>query len=77
MLYELHRHNEKYGALTVVGTSQKSGGTLFWRCRCKCGEYRQVEEKRLVSGQIATCIKCEVKDKQSKFENEKVEIWTK
>lgn len=72
MSFELRRHNQRFGALTVVGSSERSAGTLYWTCVCKCGEYRRVEEKRLVAKQIATCLKCEVKNKMANLENEKI-----
>lgn len=62
-MYELKRQGEKYGALTVIAKSHDSSETRWWICKCKCGETRTVEERRLLKGLIATCIKCEVKNK--------------
>ncbi len=66
MSYEFKRTGQKFGALTVIDKSQRSGNTYWWVCRCKCGEQRVVEERRLVNGSISTCISCEVKHKMEK-----------
>lgn len=67
MPYEKTRIGESYGALTVTGISRKTVETVWWICRCKCGETRAVEERRLTKGMINTCLKCEIKNKQEKI----------
>jgi hypothetical protein len=36
-----------------------SGGLYWWRCDCRCGNRRDVEEKRLLAGLITACVPCE------------------
>ena len=66
-MYEFKRTGQKFGALTVIGKSHTTPETVWWFCKCKCGEKRVVEERRLLKGLIATCIKCEVKNKMEKL----------
>ena len=65
-MYEFTRTGEQFGALTVVKRGHTSHETIWW-CQCKCGEYRTVEESRLINKQIAICIKCEVKNQIAKM----------
>ena len=67
-MYELNRKGEKYGALTVIRKDRDTSETYWWIFRCKCGEFRSVEEQRLIKGLVATCLKCEVKNKMAKME---------
>ncbi len=66
-MYEFKRDGEVYGALTVIRKDHASRETYWWLCRCKCGEYRKVEESRLIRKQIATCLKCEIRNKEAKL----------
>ena len=65
-MYEFNRTGQKFGALRVICKDRITAETIWWMCKCKCGEKRNVEERRLVKGLITTCLKCEVKKKEAK-----------
>ncbi len=62
-MYAPNRTGQKFGDLKVIGMSNPVGNSIWWPCQCWCGNYRSVEEKRLVSGQIKMCVPCEVRKK--------------
>lgn len=66
-MYQLNRKGETYGALIIVSREDPYSSAARWICRCKCGNFRTVEESRLLSGRIATCPKCELANKQAKL----------
>ncbi|WP_343349191.1 hypothetical protein [Terrisporobacter petrolearius] len=48
--------NEKFGMLTpieVVGTSKNNG--KIWRCRCDCGNVKDIYLSSLISGLVISC----------------------
>jgi hypothetical protein len=65
-MHDFGRAGETYGALTVIRLDRTTVETSWWICGCKCGQTRNVEERRLLKGQIATCVNCEVKHKMER-----------
>ncbi len=68
-MYALNRTDQKFGDLKVIGMSNPQGNMIFWPCQCWCGNYRSVEEKRLVSGQITMYVPCVVRKKMERTFN--------
>jgi hypothetical protein len=62
-------HFQVFGDLKVVGQADHRGGLNWWpcQCQCKCGNYREIEEKRLLAGMITSCVPCDVKREMEKF----------
>jgi hypothetical protein len=58
---------QQFGDLKIIGQVDYRGGLNWWPCQCKCGNYREVEEKRLLDGIITSCVPCAVKRKMEKF----------
>jgi hypothetical protein len=54
-----------FGDLKALDRSLQ-GNSYWWLCQCKCGKYRNVEETRLLSGEITACVPCEVRRKMEK-----------
>lgn len=44
-----------FGRLTVVNRVQNRGRFVFWRCRCQCGQERDVASRSLVRGITKSC----------------------
>lgn len=65
---EFTRQGQQFGALQVIKRDRTTRETIWWICQCKCGQFRTVEESRLISGKIAACLKCEVKNKQANLD---------
>ncbi len=58
---------QRFGDLKVTGQFYEQGRLKFWPCQCKCGKERGVEEQRLLSGQITSCVACEKRRKMEMF----------
>jgi hypothetical protein len=65
-MYLIYRLGEKYGRLTVTGLDDRGGQSRWYLCLCECGEARTVIERRLLSGEMVECMKCEVKRKMER-----------
>jgi hypothetical protein len=63
LMYLNYRRGDHYGRLTVTGHDDRGSQSRWYACLCKCGETRSVIERRLLSGEIVECVKCEVKRK--------------
>jgi HNH endonuclease len=47
---------KRFGRLTVIEKStRKMGKRILWRCKCDCGEFREVETVNLSSGHTTSC----------------------
>ncbi len=57
---------QRFVNLKVTGQFYEQGRLKFWPCECKCGNARGVEQKRLLSGKITSCVACEVKRKMER-----------
>lgn len=51
---------KRFGKLTVVSLNEKRGkrGTLYWNCKCDCGNTHVVSGSNLKTGQVSRCKKC-------------------
>lgn len=57
---------ERFGMLTpikIVGTSKNNG--KIWRCKCDCGNYKNISMSALISGAVISC-GCYQKEKAKK-----------
>ena len=46
----------KYGHLTVVeDTGRRYHGSIIFRCRCDCGNFKDVSSNKLHSGHVISC----------------------
>jgi hypothetical protein len=50
----------KYGNLTVVERVPNKNGRTYWRCKCECGNEREIRGENLKSGKTSSCYKCPV-----------------
>lgn len=47
---------EKFGMLTITGASdRRSGGHVYWLCRCDCGSQKEIHGLHLRQGKINSC----------------------
>ncbi len=48
---------EKFGRLTAIEPTKRrdSKGSVYWRCKCSCGNEKEVTEDSLTSGNIISC----------------------
>ena len=49
---------ERFGRLLVTGDSGKrrpGSGGVIWKCRCDCGQEREVRQDALLSGVTSSC----------------------
>ena len=47
------------GRLRPLGpVGHTADGSVVWRCRCKCGRLRDVDQRRLAQGKVVSCGKC-------------------
>lgn len=55
-----HNVNKKFDKLIIIKFlySLKSGKRHYYKCQCECGEYREVEWGRLISGRVKCCKLC-------------------
>lgn len=44
--------------VAVEPTPDKYNGSVIWRCRCDCGEYRDICVSHLNAGKTLSCTKC-------------------
>ncbi len=59
----------KFGKLTAiecVGRKQRSGRNIpYWKCKCNCGNYKEIAKEDLFSGSVVSCgchkLKCSTK----------------
>lgn len=49
--------DQKFGFLTVIKETENraSNGSIYWSCRCVCGNIIDVSSKRLISGATKSC----------------------
>ncbi|HEX8846973.1 MAG TPA: hypothetical protein VF791_20185 [Pyrinomonadaceae bacterium] len=52
---------KQFGDLKALDRGDSSRRMYWWLCQYRCGNYRRVEEKRLVAGLITSCIHCQVR----------------
>lgn len=45
----------RFGRLVVIEKAERSGGKTVWRCKCDCGEYRNVRRPYLIKGEQVSC----------------------
>ncbi len=70
--YELA--GKKFNKLTVLEVSdKKSGRRRYWKCKCDCGEFTQVETSKLISGWTKSC-GCLYRDDMLGFESGKLKV---
>jgi hypothetical protein len=65
-MYLNQRLGEMYGGLTVTGLDDRGGQHRWYVCLCECGEVRSVLGRRLLSGEVVECVKCEVRRKMER-----------
>lgn len=54
--------DQKFGEWTVLGRSLKSlNKSAYWRCRCSCGDERDIQSASLRSGGTTMCKPCRSK----------------
>lgn len=46
---------KRFGRLVVLGFSKKENGRYFWKCRCDCGETKDVCIRELITGKTKSC----------------------
>lgn len=46
---------ETFHSWRVLGRAASRSGSTFWRCRCSCGETKDVNARSLVHGKSKTC----------------------
>lgn len=51
----LDLHGKKFGLLTAMNASGKSGSNISWLCKCDCGAETEVRSSHLVSGATRSC----------------------
>jgi len=44
-----------FGRLTVISRSENKHGRAYWRCKCECGNEKDVIGKELKSGNVKSC----------------------
>lgn len=54
---------QKFGQLKVIDHYDRPGWLL---CACACGNYRGVQEQKLLSGEITACASCTARMKFEK-----------
>lgn len=45
----------RYGILTVLGLSERTGTDRYWLCRCDCGKYCEARGGNLATGSHKSC----------------------
>lgn len=62
---------QRFGKLTVVEFTGKTvpGRGAIWKCKCDCGNYREVATNHLNYGQITMCEDCVKSDRQMRALN--------
>ena len=55
---------QKFGNLKVVDRYDRPG---WVQCRCLCGNYRGVQERRLLGGEVTACVSCTARMKFDKL----------
>ena len=57
--------NQKFGKLTALEIVGKNSiGAIKWRCRCDCGNYRDVVNSLLLNGKVTACLECSKLNRQ-------------
>lgn len=47
---------KRFGKLTVLSnTGRKKNGSILWKCRCDCGNEKEVTSRDLNSGRVKSC----------------------
>lgn len=46
---------KQFGRLTVIELAFTKNHTRYWRCKCSCGNYKNVQTSHLKSGAIQSC----------------------
>lgn len=46
---------QKFGMLTVLGFSKSNGKVRLWKCRCECGNVKDIKTSSLTSGGTISC----------------------
>ncbi len=46
---------QKFGRYTVISFDGRRNGSIFWKCRCDCGNERSVSASHLKSGASKSC----------------------
>ena len=47
---------QRFGKLVVMDyTKKRSRGSVVWKCKCDCGEYKDIDSRKLTSGGTKSC----------------------
>lgn len=46
---------KKFGNLTVIERAENRGKEIFWKCRCDCGQIKEINGSRLKNGKTKSC----------------------
>ena len=46
---------KRFGRLVVIKESKKSGRSIYWKCKCDCGNFKIIQGRHLRSGDIKSC----------------------
>jgi hypothetical protein len=46
---------QRYGALTVIGFSERRRGHVYWKTMCECGKPKEVSTTNLLNGSVSSC----------------------
>ena len=66
---------QKFGRLTVMERANNRNGKTYWKCRCDCGNIREVYGYALTSGHTVSC-GCAKAERISKWSSENAEDLT-
>jgi hypothetical protein len=75
-------NGQKFGKWTVLSINRTDKGKVTWKCRCECGQEKNVLGYNLVSKKSISCRKCVVRPKGSSSPNFKgygdipMDYWT-
>ncbi len=58
--------NKKFGKLTVLERAESRNGETFWKCRCECGNIKEVNASKLKNGHTRSC-GCIIGSSQKKY----------
>lgn len=47
--------NKKFGKLTALNISYRKNNSTYWKCKCDCGNYKDVLLGNLTTGKIQSC----------------------
>ena len=55
ILNRLNLVNQKFGRLIVTDFAYSKNGRSYWKCKCECGNYKDISGKDLKRGTIRSC----------------------